>query len=168
MGGLALVFAFYSVLYFILFLRTRKSVENRKKAGAFFCFCFVFSKVRWVLVRWIFFAVVKSYSISPLAMTFNHRMRSFIILLRLHCTLVTVRLQCTMKKAWFLRFFKFFIVTYLVPWSLEKWTIIFGKSLEKVLNLGSKNLYWHCWCVDLLLMVVACIHVYILEFKQDA
>ena len=103
---------------FILFSRTRKSVDNRKKAGAFFCFCFVFSKLQWVLDRWIFFAIVKSYSISPLAMTFNHRMRSFIILLRPHCTLVTVRLQCTMKKAWFLRFSR----SSLSPiWWLEVW-----------------------------------------------
>ena len=164
MGGLALVFAFYSVLYFILFLRTRKSVENRKKAGAFFCFCFVFSKLQWVLDRWIFFAVVKSYSISPLAMTFNHRMISFIIRLRPHCTLVTVRLQCTMKKAWFLWFSR----SSLSPiWCLEVWKNE-PLFLEEVLNLGSKNLYWHCWCVELLLMVVTCIHVYILEFKQDA
>ena len=45
-----------------------------------------------------FFPVVKSYSISPVLKTLNHRMRTFIILVCPHCTVVTVRLQCIMKK----------------------------------------------------------------------
>ena len=45
-----------------------------------------------------FFSVVKSYSISPVLKTFNHRMRTFIILVCPRCTVVTVRLQCIMKK----------------------------------------------------------------------
>ena len=50
MGGLALVFAFYSVLYFIFFSRTRKSVENRKKAGAFFVFVLFFQSYSECLI----------------------------------------------------------------------------------------------------------------------
>ena len=47
-----------------------------------------------------FFRVFKSNSVSPVAKTFNHRMRSFIVLLCLHCTVVIVHvcLQFIMKK----------------------------------------------------------------------
>ena len=41
-----------------------------------------------------------SHSISPVAKTFNHNMRSFRTLLCPRCTMFTVRLQCIMKKAW--------------------------------------------------------------------
>ena len=44
------MFAFYSVLYFILFLRTRKSVENRKKAVAFFVFVLFFQSYSECLI----------------------------------------------------------------------------------------------------------------------
>ena len=52
------------------------------------------------------FPVVKSHSISPVANTFHHKMRSFITIL------VTVRLQCIMKKAWFLCFSRSLLITY--------------------------------------------------------
>ena len=61
---------------------------------------------------------------------FNHRMRSFIILLCPHCIVVTVRLQYIMKKAWFLRFSRSLLITYLfITLSLET-KYCFGKSLE--------------------------------------
>ena len=88
--------------------------------------------------------MVKSYSISPVLKTFNHRMKSFIILLCPHCTVVTVRLQCVMKKAWFLRFSRSLLITYLFSLCLENKVYCFGKSLEKVVNFGSKNLYEPC------------------------
>ena len=54
----------------------------------------------------------------------------------------TVHLQCIMKKAWFLPFSRSLLITYLVTLSLKKLiSYCFGKSLEKVLNFGSKNLY---------------------------
>ena len=82
------------------------------------------------------FPLVQSHSISPVAKTFHHTMRSFITLL------VTVRLQCIMKKAWFLCFSRSLLITYC---NLES-----GKKnivLEKVLNFGSKNLYKPCFTV---------------------
>ena len=62
---------------------------------------------------------------------FNHRMRSFIILLCPHYIMVTVRLQCIMKKAWFLRFSRSLsMITYLfITLSLEP-KYCFGQSLE--------------------------------------
>ena len=72
----------------------------------------------------ICFVLVRSYSISPLC------------------------LQCTVKKTLFLRFFKknerSILITYLITLSLEKYIIVLEKSVEKVLNCGSKNLYEPC------------------------
>ena len=66
-----------------------------------------------------FFCLVKSYSILP------------------------VRLQRIMKKALFLRFFNVSTDHLQVFDNCEsgKWNYCFGKSLGKVLNFGSKNLY---------------------------
>ena len=58
--------------------------------------------------------------------------------------MVTLRLQCTMKKAPFLRFSRSLLTTYLLTFSLENEVYCFGKSLEKVVNFGSKNLYGPC------------------------
>ena len=56
--------------------------------------------------------------------------------------MVTVHLQCITKKAWFLPFSRSLLMTYYFD-NIESEKIIycFGKSLEKVLNFGSKNLY---------------------------
>ena len=59
----------------------------------------------------MFSVLVKSYSISP------------------------VRLQHTM------RFFMSLLIAYLLTLRLEKEIIVLEKSLEEVLNFGSKNLY---------------------------
>ena len=62
--------------------------------------------------------MVKSYSISP------------VCLLRI------------MKKSFVLAFLiRSLLITYLKTSSLEKEIIVLKKSLEKVLNFGSKNLY---------------------------
>ena len=58
--------------------------------------------------------------------------------------MVTLRLQCTMKKAPFLRFSRSLLTTYLLTFSLENEVYCFGKRLEKVVNFGSKNLYGPC------------------------
>ena len=54
-----------------------------------------------------FFVLVKAYSISPIC------------------------LQCIMKKALFLRFWRSLLITYLMTSSLEKEIIVLEKSLEK-------------------------------------
>ena len=77
------------------FSRPGKSLENRDKVWMFSLFSF--SRLQQVLNKWIF-SVVKSHSILPIAKTFNHRMRSLIILLCPHCTVVTVSLQCMIMK----------------------------------------------------------------------
>ena len=82
------------------------------------------------------FPLVQSHSISPVAKTFHHKMRSFITLL------VTVRLQCIMKKAWFLCFSRSLLITYCNLESGKKYIV-----LEKVLNFGSKDLYKSCFTV---------------------
>ena len=66
------------------------------------------------------FVLVKSYSISP------------------------VRLRCIVKKALFLLVLRSVLITYLITSSLEKEIIVLEKSLEKVLNFGSKNLFEPC------------------------
>ena len=76
------------------------------------------------------------------AKTFNHRMRiSFIILY----VRIAPWLPCICSASWK----KFdscvsLLTTYLLTLSLEKIKHCFGKSLEKVLNFGSKNLYEPC------------------------
>ena len=102
------------------FSRPGKSLENGdkvwkhgKKSWFFF-----FQSYRKCVISRIFFVLVKSYSIS------------------------SVRLQHIMKKALFLCFFK---GLYWPPEfdNLESGNrkYCFGKSLEKVLNFGSQNLY---------------------------
>ena len=61
--------------------------------------------------------LVKSYSISP------------------------VRLQRIMKKALFPRLLRSLLITYS---GKRKYSIVLVKSLKKVLNFGSQNLYEHC------------------------
>ena len=87
----------------------------------------------------IFFSVVKSHSIWPEAETFIHRMRTFIILLRPHFTVVTERLPWILKKAWFLRFSRSLsVITYLLTLSLEKWSIVLEKVWKKSWILDPK------------------------------
>ena len=45
------------------------------------------------------------------------------------------------EKAWFLYFSRSLLISYSITLSLEKEIIVLEKSLEKVLNFGSKNLY---------------------------
>ena len=52
--------------------------------------------------------------------------------------MVIVRLQCIMKIAWFLRFCMSLLINYLLTSSVKKEIIVLEKSLEKVLNSGSK------------------------------
>ena len=80
----------------------------------------VFFKLQQVLYNWIFFVFVKSYPISP------------------------VRLQCIVKKALFLSFFKVCIDELFDSLEFGKEIIVLEKSLEKVLNFGSKYLYKAC------------------------
>ena len=72
---------------------------------------FFFSKLQQVLHKWIFFPVAKSYSISPVLKTFNHRMRTFV-----YGTFAVHH-----EKAWSL------LNTYLFSLCLEKYIV-----LEKV------------------------------------
>ena len=60
----------------------------------------------------------------------------------------------TSLKKLFLRFSRSLLITYLITSSLEKEIIALEKSLEKVLNFGSKNLYEHC-ITSLDLMITA-------------
>ena len=80
---------------------------------------FFFWRLQQVLYKWNFFCFVKSYSILP------------------------VHLQHIMKKALFLHFFKVSTDRLQVFDNCEsgKWNYCFGKSLGKVLNFLSKNLY---------------------------
>ena len=50
-------------------------------------------------------------------------------------------LQHTMQKVLFDCVFYVPFITYLITFNLEKEIIVLEKSLEKVLNFGSKNLY---------------------------
>ena len=83
-----------------------------------------------------FFPIVKS------AKTFSHRKRSFRTLSCPHKG--TVRLRCIMKKGWFLPSAMSLLITYFLNLNLEKEIIVLEKSLEKVLNFESKNLYQPC------------------------
>ena len=58
--------------------------------------------------------------------------------------MVTVSLQCFMRKAWFRCFSSFLLITHLITLSLEKIVIVCEKNLEKVLNFGSKSLFDTC------------------------
>ena len=72
----------------------------------------------------------KSHSISPVAKTFNHKMRSFRTLLCSHCTVFTVRLQCIMKKAWS-SFFKISTDKLFCNLKSGKINYCFGKKVGK-------------------------------------
>ena len=54
-------------------------------------------------------------------------------------SILPIYLQCIMKKALFLHFLRSRLITYLITSSLG--VNCCGKSLEKVLDFGSKNLY---------------------------
>ena len=105
------------------FSRAGKKVWKMKiKSGKMvksleFVFFLVFQSYNKCFSSEMFSVLVKSYSISP------------------------VRLQNTMQNALFLRFFMSLLITYLLTLSLEKEIIVLEKSLEEVLNFGSKNLY---------------------------
>ena len=58
--------------------------------------------------------------------------------------MVTVSLQCFMRKAWFRFFFKFSIDHSLDNIESGKNSYCFRKNLEKVLNFGSKSLFETC------------------------
>ena len=77
---------------------------------------FIFIATTSGLTEKFCFVLVKSYSISP------------------------VRLRCIVKKALFLLFLRSVLIAYLLTSRLEKEIIVLEKSLEKVLNFGSKNL----------------------------
>ena len=77
-------------------------------------------------------------------------MRSFIILLCPHCIVVTVRLQYIMKKAWFLRFSRSLLITYLfITLSLET-KYCFGKSLEVWIQKTVRTLLNAILCLQLM------------------
>ena len=77
-------------------------------------------------------------------------MRSFIILLCPHCIVVTVRLQYIMKKAWFLRFSRSLLITYLFfTLSLET-KYCFGKSLEVWIQKTVRTLLNAILCLQLM------------------
>ena len=59
-----------------------------------------------------FFPVFKSYQLSYVS----------------YCIVVTVLLQCVMRKAWFLRFSRSLLITYLITLSVEKEIIVLEKK----------------------------------------
>ena len=69
-----------------------------------------------------FFPCVQIQFSLACSQAFNHRMRSFIILLCLHCTVAVVCLQFIVKKVWIMRFSRSLLITYLYlsTLSLEK------------------------------------------------
>ena len=75
-------------------------------------------------------------------------MRSVIILSYPHCIVVTVRLQYIMKKAWFLRFSRSLLITYLfITLSLET-KYCFGKSLEVWIQKSVRTLLNAILCLQ--------------------
>ena len=77
-------------------------------------------KLQQLLYKWNFFLLVKSYSILP------------------------VRLQRIIDKALFLLFFLRSLAHLFDKWESGKRSYCFGKSLEKILNFGSKNMCKPC------------------------
>ena len=104
------------------FSRPGKSLENREKVlKKCLKFLIFFLRYNKCMASSLFFVLVKSYSI------------------------LTVHLQCVIKKALFLHFFKVSIdhlQLYLIM--SGELNDCFGNHLEKVLNFGSKNLYKPC------------------------
>ena len=73
--------------------------------------------------------------------SYNKFFRSFFVfVLGESYSILAVGLQCIMKNALFLPCYGL-LITYLIILSLGKKNIVLEKSLEKVLNFGSKNLY---------------------------
>ena len=107
----------------LLEIKSRKKIQSPK---------FFYSYKKCVISEF-FFPVVKP--ISPVAKTFNHRMRSFMIFLCLHYTMVTARLQCMMKIVLFPCFSRSLLITYLITFSLEKWIHVLVKKSEKSLEI---------------------------------
>ena len=122
----------------------KKVLKIEVKSGKLFTsleFFFFFSKLQQVLHKWIFSRWSNLIQSRP---HWRHVITEWEVLKCPHCTVVTVRLQCVMKKAWFLRFSRSLLITYLFSLCLEKKVYCFRKSLEKVVNFGSKNLYEPC------------------------
>ena len=65
---------------------------------------------------------------------------SFIVLVKYNSNLL-LRLQRILKKSLFLRFLRSLLITYLITSNLKTGIIVLDKSLQKVLNFGSRNLY---------------------------
>ena len=101
---------------------------------------FFFSKLQQVLNKWIFSRSKISFNLVR-SQEFNHRMRNFLTLLCPHCAFVTIHFQYIMKKAWVPAFFKVPIDHLFGNLESRKIKYYFWKTLEKVLNFGSKNLY---------------------------
>ena len=112
------------------FSRREKSLENWGKvwkiiykSGVSF-----FSKLQQVLHKWIFSRWSNLIQSRP---HWRHVITEWEVLKCPHCTVVTVRLQCVMKKAWFLRFSRSLLITYLFSLCLEKKYIVLEKVWKK-------------------------------------
>ena len=86
-----------------------------------------------------FFPLVKCLSISPVAKTFNHIVRSFIILICDRIVPWLLRFAVHLKKRLVPAFFKVSIDHQFGNLGSGKISYCFGKSLEKVLNFGSEK-----------------------------
>ena len=58
--------------------------------------------------------------------------------------MVTVSLQCFMRKAWFRCFSSFLLITHLITLSLEKIVMVFEKIWKRCWIFGSKSLFETC------------------------
>ena len=72
-----------------------------------------------------FFPVFKSYQLSYVS----------------YCIVVTVLLQYVMRKAWFLRFSRSLLITYLITLSVEKEIIVLGKKSGNDLKFWIQKQY---------------------------
>ena len=83
----------------------------------------------------MFFPLVKSHLVSPVAKTFNHRMRSFSHV----CIVKWLLYACSSpwKNLGFCIFLGVYWSAICQPW-VRKHIVLFSKSLEKVLNLDPK------------------------------
>ena len=79
-------------------------------------------------------------SLKPLFESYNKFFRSFFFVLGESYSTLAVGLQCIVTNALFLPCYGL-LITYLIILSLGKKNVVLEKSLEKVLNFGSKNLY---------------------------
>ena len=72
-----------------------------------------------------FFPVFKSYQLSYVS----------------YCIVVTVLLQYVMRKAWFLRFSRSLLITYLITLSVQKEIIVLGKKSGNDLKFWIQKQY---------------------------